>query len=135
MLLYLLAAYLYPGGSNFDQTAIGFSWQYNYWCDLLSPMAKNGAMNQGQAIALIAMLILATSVCLSWIGIFSKLPFQKTSSQYFQWSGILSMAVAIFIFTTLHDLVIIVAGGLALITLLALFVGLYKSNNAKLLYF
>lgn len=135
VLLYLVAAYLYPGGSNFDQTTSSFSWQHNYWCDLLSPIAKNGAINHGQSIALLAMLILATSVCLSWIGIFAQLPFQKSQKRYFQLSGLLSMAVAIFIFTPLHDLVIIIAGILALVTLVALFVGLYKSKNFRLLHY
>ncbi|MEM6698433.1 MAG: hypothetical protein AAF599_08555, partial [Bacteroidota bacterium] len=44
------------------------------------------------------------------------------------------MAIAIFIFTPLHDIVIIVAGILALMTLIALFVGLYKSKHTRLLY-
>lgn len=133
--LYLIAAWQYPGGSNFDRSTTVFNWQHNYWCDLLSPIAKNGAINSSQPIALLAMLILATAVCLSWIGIFAQLPFQKSQRHYFQLSGVLSMAVAIFIFTPLHDVVIIVAGMLALVTLIALFVGLYKSKNTRLLYY
>jgi len=81
------------------------------------------------------MLILASAVCLSWMGIFANLPFQKNQQKYFQISGLLSMAIAIFIFTPLHDMVIIVAGILALITLIALFIGLYKNGSAKLLYY
>ncbi|MEN0050797.1 MAG: hypothetical protein AAF806_27265 [Bacteroidota bacterium] len=134
MILYLIAAYLHPGGSYFDESTTTFSWKYNYWCDLLSPIAKNGMDNDGQPIALGAMLVLATAVCLSWVGIFAQLPFQSSQKRYFQLSGLLSMAIAIFIFTPLHDIVIIVAGILALMTLIALFVGLYKSKHTQLLY-
>ncbi|MEM8525765.1 MAG: hypothetical protein AAGG68_14080 [Bacteroidota bacterium] len=135
VVLYLTATLLYPGGSNFDENANAFNWQHNYWCDLLGPVAKNGLPNSAQVIALLAVLILATAVCLSWIGIFVQLPFSKSQSQYFQLSGMLSMMIAIFIFTPLHDVVIVVAGTLAFVTLIALFVGLYKNRNTKLLYY
>ena len=42
ILLYLLATFYYPGGSNVDNRISYFSWQHNYWCDLMAIKSKNG---------------------------------------------------------------------------------------------
>ncbi|MEM9888763.1 MAG: hypothetical protein AAF849_22900 [Bacteroidota bacterium] len=132
--LYGLAAWLYPGGSDVDQQATSFSWRYNYWCELLNPTAQNGQVNEGYIVAFIATLVLAIAISLSWIGIFPYLPFKETQRRYFQFSGMLSMIVALFIFTPLHDFVILFSGSLSLFTLVALFVGLYRIKAKRLLW-
>ncbi|MFN7116301.1 MAG: hypothetical protein ACK4TA_05840, partial [Saprospiraceae bacterium] len=45
LVLYIVAAFYYPGGSNADHSAKGFSIVHNYWCDLLAIGAKNGQIN------------------------------------------------------------------------------------------
>lgn len=34
LLFYVVATFFYPGGSQLDKTASGFSWTQNYWCNL-----------------------------------------------------------------------------------------------------
>lgn len=38
-MLYVVAALLYPGGSQADKASTGFSWMNNYWCNLLNEKA------------------------------------------------------------------------------------------------
>jgi len=128
VVLYVLAACQYPGGSNANRTAVGFSWQHNYWCDLLGDVGKNGVINPARPIALAAMLVLCGSLAFFWW----LLPYLYGQNSRFirlsQWTGTLSMGVILFIGTTYHDVVMNVAGGLGVVSLLATFVGLYRNR-------
>ncbi len=134
-ILYGLAACQYPGGSNFDKTATEFSWQHNYWCDLLGYTGKNGVINHARPIALLAMITLCGSLSMFWF-LLPSLHGQK--SRYVrlsQWAGGLSMGIVLFIGTPYHDLVMNIAGGFGLIALIATFLGLYQSRLFKLISF
>ena len=134
VLLYGLAACQYPGGSNTDRAAVGFSWQHNYWCDLLGSTAKNGQLNTAQPFAMAAMIVLSLSLSAFWYNL--PVLFQDRNRWVIagQLAGILSMILICFISTPYHDRVINVAGGFGLIALLTTLVGLYKSQSYKLLY-
>lgn len=134
-ILYGMAACQYPGGSNFDQTATGFSWQHNYWCDLLGNTGKNGAINHARSTALLAMVILGGSLSIFWFLLPSLYPTKNRYVQLSQWAGGLSMGIILFIGTPYHDLVMNVAGGFGLIALVATFLGLYQSRFFKLILF
>ncbi len=58
IVLYILAAYFYPGGNDANKSQIGFDILQNYWCDLLGGQAKNGAPNPSRPIAIGVMIIL-----------------------------------------------------------------------------
>lgn len=62
ILLYLLAALLYPGGSQVNSNSKGFSWLNNYWCNLLNYKAINGEYNAGRNAANFGMFILAATL-------------------------------------------------------------------------
>ena len=134
-LLYLLAACQYPGGSNADQTAVGFSWQHNYWCDLLGNVGKNGAANPARPIALTAMLVLGGSLSVFWWLLPHLYPAQTRFVRLSRWAGALSMAIVLFIGTPHHDLVMNVAGCFGLVALTATFLGLYRSRLFALVAF
>jgi hypothetical protein len=133
--LYGMAACQYPGGSNFDQTTTEFSWQHNYWCDLLGNTGKNGAVNPARPTALLAMVILGGSLSVFWF----LLPLLHGQESRFirlsQWAGGLSMGIILFIGTPYHDVVMNVAGGFGLIALMATFLGLYQSRLFWLISF
>ena len=42
VILYVIAAYHYPGGSYVNPSQSGFSFRYNYLCDLLDNFAIDG---------------------------------------------------------------------------------------------
>ncbi|MBX9780353.1 MAG: hypothetical protein K2X26_08410 [Chitinophagaceae bacterium] len=133
--LYVLAANLYPGGSQVDLHAVGFSWVNNYWCNLLNKYAINGEINKAQPVALTAMFILCFSLSVFW-WIFPK--YLQLSTAY-KWvikiSGLSAMGVACFLFTNYnHDLITNLASFFGGVAVIVGFMGLYKNGWLKLFY-
>lgn len=131
--LYGCATVAYPGGSHADVTAPGFSWQHNYWCDLLSDPAKNGSANPARPIALTAMLVLCGALTVFWYSVPALFRLSRTGVRVVQGSGMASMLVSAFVFTPYHDAVINVASGLGAVALIGTFAGLYRSGQYNLL--
>jgi hypothetical protein len=136
ILLYFFATLFYPGGSQVDKNAIGFSWINNYWCNLLNETAINGQPNPAKPIALTGMFVLCFTLSFFWF----TFPTQINSSKYLQRtiqvSGILAMMVAFFLFTKLnHDLVTNLATSFGAIATIGTFIGLYKNKLLKLFSF
>jgi hypothetical protein len=132
--LYLVAASLYPGGYRGNPTASGFSLLHNYWCDLFDVITYNGSVNPSRPIAIAAMFV----VCMSLGGLFSLLPglFKDKSIRQtiIRITGVGSMVIAFFIFTSWHEVVINLCGlfgGTALVLTLA---ELYRSRLWMLFY-
>lgn len=135
IVLYVIAALLYPGGSSVDRDAEGFSWIHNYWCDLLSKWAKNGQPNAAWPVALTAMITLCLSLSLFWFFVPGLLNTGKHHYGIVQLSGIASMMLAIFIFTNYHDFIINAAVFFGVVALSGTYVALYRSKAYKTLAF
>ncbi|MGI4886823.1 MAG: hypothetical protein ACRYFR_17845 [Janthinobacterium lividum] len=131
--LYAAAAALYPGGSPADKAAKGFSWQHNYWCNLLNVNAINGQPNAARPVALLAMGVLCLSLIIFWHYLPRLFDFSSFGSKIMRSAGMLSMVSAGFIFTAQHDLVLNIAGAFGLVALTGTFVGLYKTKQINLL--
>jgi hypothetical protein len=131
VVLYVLATFLYPGGSNAEVTTTGFDWLNNYWCDLMGSIAKNGAPNTARPIALMAMFCLCASLAFFWYDI-PRLFKDSKFNQVLRYAGIASMAVTLFLFTDYHDTVIHIAGLLGLIALTGVLIGLHQYSMTTL---
>jgi hypothetical protein len=127
-LLYFIATLLYPGGSDADKTAKGFSWLHNYWCELMAPAAQNGEQNSARPIAITAMFVLAISLSFFWYQIPKLFKLKKSNSVYIKCSGIGSMLVLPFLFTGDHDMVINIAGLLGCIAIILVLIKLYQAK-------
>lgn len=118
--LYLVAATLYPGGSDQDRISTGFSFVDNYWCDLMEYRAKNGTINPGQPFAQIGWVVLCLSIGFFWFylpGLFASVNIKHSIIRY---SGLLSTVIGFFLITKHHDSVVKTAaffGAIALATL------------------
>jgi hypothetical protein len=123
---YGLAAHSYPGGSGADPATAGFNWANNYWCNLLNSVAINGRPNGGQGYAYAAMVILALSMVLFWWGFARFAPFKLWERKAIQWTGALSMIIALFLATRAHDVVINTSGAFGLVALAGTFAGLRR---------
>ena len=133
--LYIVATFFYPGGSQVDNNSKGFSWVNNYWCNLLNEYAINGAPNPARPVALTAMCILCAALSFFWY-LFPRYYFPNKVNRFVvQLSGILSMAIAIFLFTGLHDSVINIAAALGIVAISGTLIGLYKNKNYMLFWF
>ncbi|MEP6676598.1 MAG: hypothetical protein ABJA78_15660 [Ferruginibacter sp.] len=135
IILYIIAALYYPGGSQANKLSVGFSWADNYWCNLLNEKAINGENNMARPIAITAALILSVSLSVFWFSFPVYIPFKKTGRLIIQVSGILSMTLLIFLFTSLHDVIINVAGAFGLVAMTGVFIGLYRIKANALLVF
>lgn len=126
--LYIVAAFRYPGGSQVDKYARGFSWINNYWCNLLNEDAINGQQNPARPVALTAMLILCLTLASFWFMFPRYMNFGLYGRLAMQLSGAIAMTIAMFLFTHLHDIVIDVASVFGLVAIAGTFSGLYKSK-------
>src|SRR5215471_13752953 len=66
VVLYIIAADSYPGGSQADKNSVGFSWINNYWCNLLNDNAVNGQHNPAKPVAMAGMLVLCVTLSFFW---------------------------------------------------------------------
>lgn len=136
MILYLVATFYYPGGSQFNKNSIGFSWKDNYWCNLLNNVALNGQPNQAQPIALSAMLILCIALAYFWLQFPKYTNLNKTYQLIIHMSGVLAMLISLLLFTNInHDLTTNLASLFGLIATIGTFMGLFKNGWKTLFYF
>jgi hypothetical protein len=136
VLLYFVATLYYPGGSQVDQNAIGFSWINNYWCNLLNDTAINGKSNPAKPIAITGMLVLCITLAYFWWLFPRHLQLSIKWKYTIQISGALSMFIAFFLFTNFnHDAVTNLASIFGLIATAGTFIGLYQTKWYKLFRF
>lgn len=110
VVLYIVAALAYPGGSDANVQGDGFSLLHNYWCELMDPYARNGRWNPARPIALSAMAILCLSLTFYWYCLPDAFPTAGFRRIAIRSAGILSMLVAPFVFTHRHDAIVMTAG-------------------------
>ena len=135
VVLYFVATFLYPGGSQADKNSIGFSWTNNYWCNLLNETAINGQFNAARPLAMTAMFVLCLTLAIFWY-IFPKYADLKKSVRLsIQISGTLAMTTGMFLFTDLHDTFVNIASLCGLVATVGTFFGLHKLKWTKLFWF
>lgn len=131
VILYLIAAVLYPGGSYYNTSAPSFSIIHNYWCDLLGEYAINKQINTGRPYAIAAMYVLCTSLVMLWY--ITAATFNNTLlKNTILVTGVLSFATGTLLFTSWHNLVIHIASAFACISFLLIFIGLYRQKKKLL---
>jgi hypothetical protein len=135
IVLYIIAAFLYPGGSQADANSKGFSWVNNYWCNLLNKNALNGEVNPARPVALAASFILCITLSSFWYHFPRYIKFGKYGRPTIQFSGAAAMVFSVFLFTGMHDMVTNIAGLFGVIALTGTLIGLYKSNWYGLFWF
>ena len=135
VVLYVLAALNYPGGSWIVMDQEGFNFWNNYLCDLLDRNAINGELNSARFFARGSLAALCVSLLLLWYflpGFFSK----KGINVFVMWlAGILSLVVTMFLTSGTHDITVRIAGFFGVIAFISCFIELYKANYFSLVYF
>ena len=127
IVLYIISALLYPGGSGADKTAIGYSWTNNYWCNLLSEKAINGQTNTARPVAVTAMFILGLSLSIFWILFPALTPLKKYHKLLIQVAGTVCMLTSFLLLTGIdHDLAINTSSVFGLIAMIGTLIALYQ---------
>jgi hypothetical protein len=134
IVFYVIAAYHYPGGSYVHPEHPGFSFQYNYLCDLLDDVAVNGAINSAKIYARISLGLLCFSLLLLWIYLPWLFNIKKRIHLLISTLGVLSMLTTVWLAFGAHDLVVRVAGTFGALALLLTFRQLYLAGYHKLLF-
>ncbi len=136
IILYVIAAVLYPGGSESDKTAIGYNWTKNYWCNLLYGRSINGEINTGKPVAITAMIILCISLSAFWILFPAITPLKKLHRSIIQISGMLSMITAFLLLINIdHDIAVNTSSSFGFIAMIGTIMGLNKLNWKGLFLF
>lgn len=135
VLLYSLAAVFYPGGSQADKNAKGFSWLHNYWCNLLSEKGINGELNTGRPFALAAMAVLMLTLLIFWIVSLWQLQVSKKVKATALAFGFIAMALLPFLSSAHHDAVLNTAASFGLVCMVVIYAALYKSGYFLLFAF
>ena len=127
LLLLLVAALHYPGGSQYDKNSIGYDWKNNYLSNLFSQRAVNGLQNSSRPWAIAGMLLLCVSF--AWFFIeFSKKISEKGPANVIRYCGAGAMLFAFLAVTPYHDEVITIASVLALLSMFYITVFIFKSR-------
>lgn len=126
VVLYVLAAFFYPGGSAVDVRSKGFSWMHNYWCNLMNEKALNGEINAARPFAYAAMLVVAITLWFFWYIASQRLSLSRNRKILVLFSGSLSLVLLPLLPTTLHDAVINVSASLGLVAMFVIYAALYK---------
>lgn len=134
--LYFQATLNYPGGSQADYHAAGFSWQHNYWCNLMQEKSLNGQMNPARPVAITALGILCLSLAIFWIQFphFTKL--QSKFKRGIRICGAAAMGIGFLLFTPApHDLIMGLAALSGLFATAGTIAGLHQNGWKSLQYF
>ena len=134
LLLYILAALLYPGGSWRVPDASGFSFWNNYLCDLLDHYAINGALNDARYIARGALGFLCGALLILWYFIPNLFPYSNLNQSIMWVSGIMALGTTFFLSSGTHDLTIRIAGIFGAIAFIASLIELIRIRYYKLFF-
>ena len=135
ILLYVLSAFLYPGGSWKFQQAEGFSFWHNYLCDLLDEYAINGELNSARYVSRIALGFLCGGLLLLWYHL-PNLFDSSNRNQKIMWSsGILALVTTCFLSAGNHDFTVRLAGIFGTLAFILCFIELFRNRFYKLVYF
>lgn len=132
VLLYILAALQYPGGSWLMPQQIGFSFQNNYLCDLLDQNAINGELNSARYFARSSLTVLCLSLVLIWYYLPNLFKGKNLNKNVMWLSGMAALVATAFLSSGAHDRTVRIAGFLAVIAFLTCFVELLRARHIKL---
>ena len=101
----LVAVTIYPGGSMFDRSAVGFDLETNFMSNLLGANALNGAENPSRIWACASMILLPVSYAIFFAHMAKKIP-DKNAGYILKYGGIANILCMFLIVTPLHDLML-----------------------------
>ncbi len=129
--LYVVSSLLYPGGSQVDLNSEGFDWVNNYWCNLMDEKGMNGEHNPAKPYAMVAMVILCSSLMIFFIKYANMYSKHKKWNRVIKVSGVISMSFAVLIFTQHHDVMITISSVFGLFTIVGIIREVYRGSMIK----
>ena len=119
VILIVIAALSYPGGSLLDNNSVGFGWSKNFISNLFSEKALNGSENHGRIWAIIGMAFQSVGYGVFFINMSKKISL-KVWGNILKYIGFANIFLIFLIATPYHDLgtisIILTLVGLFIIT-------------------
>ncbi len=106
VLLYVVAAAKYPGGTRWDPSPSGFSFAGNYWCDLMDAKSYGGSPNPARPAAQAALVILCGGLAVLWVAAPALFPHPRWRAWVVRLGGIGCALAAPWVGTSLHDVAV-----------------------------
>jgi len=133
ILLLLLAATYYPGGTAQSPSTVGYNWAQNFISTLFSPTAFNGAANPARRVAIPAWFVLCFSVALIFRNI-SRKGTSKFQKKAIEIGGVGAAVYAFLVVTPMHNLLVTISLLFFIPAVLAVLHLLYVEHQMKLLW-
>lgn len=132
VLLYILAAFHYPGGSWNYVNHSGFSFRHNYLCDLLDEHAINGMPNAAKYYARLSLGVLCSSILMIWYFLPNLCTIKSVNLKIMRYSGFLSLGVTLFLASATHDTIVRIAGVFGVVAIMSVCIELYRAKRYKI---
>ncbi len=118
----------YPGGNNFDPTAVGHSFWMNFWCDVMADRTLNNVPNTARPFAVAAAFCLVAGLFILGLNSYRFTLFSKLTYRIMLSLGILSILTAPGV-NYYHDTFLMITATSGLTAFLMFLFATYKSNN------
>ncbi|RYE57406.1 MAG: hypothetical protein EOP48_05845 [Sphingobacteriales bacterium] len=103
VILIVIAALVYPGGSLIDKNSIGFGWSKNFISNLFEAKAINGSENPGRIWAILGMAFQSVGYGVFFINMSKKIPL-KVWRKALEYIGYANFLFIFLVATPYHDL-------------------------------
>jgi hypothetical protein len=107
----IIAISVYPGGSMYNEYAVGFDWKRNFISNLFATRALNGAENASRIWAYAGMILFPISYAMFFINMAKKIP-DRNAAYIIKYAGIANILFTFLTVTPLHDLMLIISTSL-----------------------
>lgn len=127
LILLHIATLHYPGGSQADKQAPGFSWRHNYLSNLFDVAAVNGADNPARPWAVAGVFFLCAGLASFFVEFPRKIPAPRPA-RIIKYAGLGAIICAFFTITPYHDVLLGCAGTLALFSMFYVTIFVFRSR-------
>jgi hypothetical protein len=131
LLFFMIAALLYPGGSQANSQSVGYDLGNNYLCNLFDAHGINGANNPGMVWAFVGMFFMCVGLGSFFYRVSSKIQ-HRSSAMIIRYAGMASMFFAFWVITPYHDLMVTIAVVFAMFAVFYLSVFVFMSRHVFL---
>ncbi|MDN3581553.1 hypothetical protein [Mucilaginibacter flavus] len=122
-----IAIWLYPGGTRFDETTVGFSWGKNFISNLFAERALSGAENPATVWAYLGMILFPVSYAMFFVNMANKIP-DKNAAFIIKYGGLANVPFTFLTVTHLHDLMLIISSSLFWTCIICITVIIFKTK-------
>ena len=103
VILIVIAALAYPGGSLLDKNSVGFGWSKNFISNLFEAKAINGSENPGRIWAILGMAFQSVGYGVFFINMSKKISL-RVWANVLKYIGFANFLFIFLIATPYHDL-------------------------------